>query len=232
MPSLKQSTTQKCTYGGLQGKQLFYDAINFLFAIKGKEFAKSNPSFLTPSVDEFISFSRHSERVVHATAKKPAKYKPLQQFLHFISGGFVFENEVLRSIYITMFALATYNVTDYFLMGADSVSEDWIAAFLWYTSHTFSFHTMNHDVISGAVNRYMRSMYFDHIDTLIKNYHSDETDALAVGRYVVHSLESHNSMRSYDIIVQIPIVATWCKKASGGVYTPWIMDKIAMYGLT
>lgn len=238
MPSLKQSVGQKCTYGGINGKQLFYDAINFLFAIKGKEFAKSNPSFLTPSVDEFISFSRYSEGVVRGTVKKTQhkthnKYQQLQHFLHFMSGGFIFENDVLRCLYITMFALATYSVTDYFLMGADTVSEEWTAAFLWYTSHTFSYHILGRDVLFGTVDRYMHIAYFDNIDILTKNYHSDETDTVAVGQYVIHSLERYNSMRSYDMLVQIPLVATWCKKTcSGGLYTPWMVDKITTYGIT
>ena len=131
-----------------------------------------------------------------------------------------------------MFALATYSVTDYFLMGADTVSEEWTAAFLWYTSHTFSYHILGRDVLMATVDRYIHSAYFDHIDVLTRNYHSDETDAVAVGQYVLHSLERYNNIRMYDMVVQIPLVATWCKKSCGVLYTPWMLDKITTYGIT
>jgi hypothetical protein len=59
MPSLKRSTTRKVVRGGSDpSERLVREAIAFLFEIKGEEYRKLHPEFITPSVEEFLSYAR------------------------------------------------------------------------------------------------------------------------------------------------------------------------------
>lgn len=234
MPTLKKSPSQRYIYSGLNGKQLFYDAMNFLFTIKGKEFTKQYPSFLTPTVDEFLCYTTIVERCEREAQRaegnkgKKSKQTNLHHFLSYLCCDMEITTEVLRCLYIVQFALASYSVTDYFLMGADTVSEAWMVAFLWYTTHYMPKYGFTRDILDGTVNGYMSTLYFAHIHSLVKNYQSDEHDATAIGTYIVHELHHADNMRLYDMLVQIPYSAIFVKKGIDS-YRPWLTEKIRIY---
>jgi len=211
MPTLRKSETQHRIYSGLQGKQFLLDSINFLFAIKGKEFQKLNPSFTPPDASEFISFSHIVNRnIVGNRNKEP--HKGLEQFIKFICGEAVQGPHLTRCIYIVVLSLGSFSITEYILMGRDEVNKIYLAAFEWYTSQVLSCVQTGRDTIVGTIGRFMETTYFSQLPTIIKNFASDEVSAVVIGLYVIHELHSSMDQRMYEYTVQMPYAAVLYKK--------------------
>lgn len=87
MPSLKRSETRRRTHGGVDpAERLVREAIAFLFEIKGKEYRRKHPGFITPSVDEFFTYARSiSDALENTRAKKGGVRRKLPIKKH--SGG-------------------------------------------------------------------------------------------------------------------------------------------------
>jgi hypothetical protein len=219
MPSLKLCEKEKPTYGGFQGKQLFYDSINFLFSIKSIEFSKYNPSFLTPSVDEFLSF------VLCNKKGGDKKYNYLRHFLQYIADDMNIDDNILLSIYIVQFALASYTLTDYILTGQDEISDKWLGAFIWFSSNFLQEFCLNRDILIITVERYLDSVYFDDILSIVKNYNSDITDLYSIGQYIMFTLKKRNNISKYDRYVQFPLTINWYKLGIKK-YEAWMLRKV------
>lgn len=226
MPALKQSTTHYRIYSGHQGKQFLLDSINFLFAIKGKEFHKLNPSFSTPDASEFIAYSHIVNRNLVGNRSKETN-KSLDQFLKFICGKEIQGPALIRCIYVTTLALGAFSTTEYILMGSDEMSKNYICAFEWYTSQVMMCIQSNRDIILGTIGRFMDTHYFSKLPTLIKNFIStDEVSALAIGSYVIY--EFHLETDMFDYIVQMPYLAMLYKKGYKAICKDFILDRLRM----
>lgn len=71
MPSLKRSETRRRTHGGADpAERLVREAIAFLFEIKGEEYRKKHPEFITPTADEFFSYARTVNDALESTRVK------------------------------------------------------------------------------------------------------------------------------------------------------------------
>lgn len=231
MPALKVSSTQRRIYSGLQGKQLLLDSINFLFAIKGKEFHKLNPSFLTPDASEFIAFSHIVNRNIVGKQNKDT-HKALDQFLKFICGEVVQGPALMRCIYVTVLALGAFSTTEYILMGREEVSKAYLTAFEWYISQVVMCIQTSHDMIVGTIGRYIDTQYFSQLPTIIKNFTSTEdVSSVAIGSYVIHELQSGVDIRLYDFTVQMPFAAMLYKKGYQDVCRGLVEQKIRSYDL-
>lgn len=212
MPSLKLSETNRKVYGGQKGKQLLLDSLNFLFAIKGKEFQKLNPSFLPPDATEFIAYSHIINRNLIGK-RKLATNKSLEQFLKFICSDSLSEPAVLRCIQVVILALGAYSITEYILMGREDVSRAYVVAFEWYTSQVLSSIQTNHSTIVGTIGRFVEEKYVSQLPTIIKNFASTEdVSAVAIGSYVIHELQDRSDTCVYDYMVQMPFAAMLYKK--------------------
>ena len=226
MPALKKSTTHHRTYSGIQGKQLLLDSINFLFAIKGKEFHKLNPSFSTPDASEFIAYSHLVNRNLVGNRSKETN-KSLDQFLKFICGKEIQGPALIRCIYVTTLALGAFSTTEYILMGNEEMSKNYISAFEWYTSQVMMCIQSSRDTIEGTIGRYMDTHYFSKLPTLIKNFIStDEVSALAIGSYVIY--EFHLETEMFEYIVQMPYLAMLYKKGYKAICKDFILDRMRM----
>jgi hypothetical protein len=216
MPGLKLSESHRKIYGGLRGKQLLLDSINFLFAIKGKEFHKQNPSFITPDATEFIAYSHIVNRNIVGKVSKDVN-KNMDHFIKFIcgdviqgSGSFV---ALMRCIYLTMLALGSYSVTEYILMGADELSRAYISAFEWYTSQVVTCINSSRDTVLGTIEKYVDNNYFSQLPTIIKNFSTTEdVSAVAIGSYVIGELQHVADIRMFDYVIQMPYAAVLYKK--------------------
>jgi hypothetical protein len=212
MPTLRKSESQHRIYSGLQGKQFLLDSINFLFAIKGKEFQKLNPSFTTPDAAEFISFSHIVNRNIVGNRNREVN-KELEQFIKFICGEAVQGPHFSRCLYIVILALGSFSITEYILMGRDEVNKIYLAAFEWYTSQVLSCVQTGRDTIVGTIGRFMDNTYFSQLPTIIKNFASTEdVSAVAIGSYVIHELHSSLDVRMYEYTVEMPFAAVLYKK--------------------
>jgi hypothetical protein len=212
MPTLRKSETQHRIYAGNNGKQFLLDSINFLFAIKGKEFQKLNPSFTPPDATEFISFSHIVNRNIVGNRNKEL-HKGLEQFLKFICGDVVQGPQLSRCIYIVTLALGSFSITEYILMGRDEINKLYLTAFEWYTSQVLSCIQTSRDTIVGTIGRFMETTYFSQLPTIIKNFAStDEVSAVVIGSYVIHELHSSMDQRMYEYTVQMPFAAVLYKK--------------------
>jgi hypothetical protein len=75
MPSLKRSETRRRTRGGADpAERLVREAITFLFEIKGEEYSKKHPEFITPTVDEFFTYARSISDALETTRVKKGGY--------------------------------------------------------------------------------------------------------------------------------------------------------------
>lgn len=71
MSSLKRSETRRRTRGGADpAERLVREAIAFLFEIKGGEYRKKHPEFITPTVDEFFTYARSISDALESTRVK------------------------------------------------------------------------------------------------------------------------------------------------------------------
>lgn len=212
MPTLRKSETHRRIYTGQHGKQFLLDSINFLFAIKGKEFQKLNPSFTPPDATEFISFSHIVNRNIVANRNKEL-HKGLEQFLKFICGDAVQGPQLARCMYIVILALGSFSIAEYILMGRDEVNKLYLLAFEWYTSQVLSCIQTSRDTTVGTIGRYMETTYFSQLPTIIKNFAStDEVSAVVIGSYVIHELHSSMDQRMYEYTIQMPFAAVLYKK--------------------
>jgi hypothetical protein len=218
MSALKLSTSQRRIYSGLQGKQLLLDSINFLFAIKGKEFVKQYPSFSTPDATLFIAYSHIVNRNIVGKRQKETN-KTMDLFLKFICGDVVSATPLMRCIYVVILSLGSYTITEFILMGRDEMPTNYVAAFNWYTSQVVTCVQSNNDRIVGTIGRFMEISYFSRLPTIIKNFTStDDVSALAIGSYVICELHSDVDVRTYDYVVQLPYMAVLYKKGLGTFY--------------
>jgi len=214
-PTIK--TAQRCANSGQQGKQLFYDAIHFLFAIKGQEFAKHYPGFLTPSVDEFLSF---------ATTQQTQRINQLHHFIHFLCRDGVFYNNQFRCAYITTWALASYSITEHFLLGSEEVSTEWIQAFQWFSNQTDFRSKITRDVIIATIGKYMDSLYFADIQHIEKTFKSNNYSLQEIGYHVILELQKLDDFCLFITYFQIPALMLINKKSKSQVYKKWIVDQI------
>jgi hypothetical protein len=216
MPGLKLSETHRKIYGGLRGKQLLLDSINFLFAIKGKEFHKQNPGFITPDATEFIAYSHIVNRNIVGKVSKDVN-KNMDYFIKFICGDVIAGHgsfvSLMRCIYIAVLALGSYSITEYILMGADELSRAYLSAFEWYTSQVVTCINSSRDTVIGTVEKYVDSNYFSQLPTIIKNFSSTEdVSAVAIGSYVIAELQLTADVRMFDYVIQMPYAAVLYKK--------------------
>lgn len=229
MPALTTSPIKRRIYGGSQGKQLLLDSINFLFAIKGKEFQKLNPSFITPDATKFIAYSHIVNRNVVGN-KFHETNKALDQFLKFICGPSVQNPPLMRCIYIAVISLGAFSITEYILMGADEVSNGYISAFEWFSSNVLTCIQSSRETIVGTIGRFMDTSYFSQLPTLIKNFAStDDVSAVAIGSYVISELHSTTDVRIYDSIVQMPYASILYKKGYEDTCKEFIADKLHIH---
>jgi len=141
MSALKKSDTRRCKHVGNRGKRQLYDALQFFFLLHAKSYRKTHPEFLTPSVDEFLDFSRSVGIVLekgHITPKRkhrravPMKstsdYLELRNFLQFIIGpGLVGHSScktILKLNAVVLMALLVWMVVEeYLAIVAESTGE-------------------------------------------------------------------------------------------------------------
>lgn len=222
MPTLKKSSSLPLIYSGQGAKQLLYDSLNFLFICKGKDFQKLNPVFVIPTVDEFLSYTL---TCVNKTKKRNTS---LHQFLIYISASMNIEKSLLRCIYVVQFALATYVITDYFLLGSDTITSIWLDAFCWFSTNYLSSYKISRELTSNTIQKYNQIIFFENLIFFEKEYNTVETDALSIGDFVINQCEKLNSKKVYDTLVLIPIVVKWCKEEKNAFKT-WIIEKVYEY---
>lgn len=133
MPTLKKSDTRRCKRGGNQGKRQLYQALEFFFLLQAKLYRKTYPEFLTPSVDEFLDFSRSVGVVLekgHITPKRKhrravpmkgsADFSELRNFLQFIIGSGLVGNSACKTIMklnaVVLMALLVWMVVEEYLI--------------------------------------------------------------------------------------------------------------------
>lgn len=114
MPSVKKSETSVRKYGGRRDSLELIYAIEFLFEIKGIEFRKRHPEFITPSAQEFLEYT------------KCEKYKKkdsdginilFHKFIAFITPG-VGSNREFTNVAIVVLAIVLYTFTTEVLQNA------------------------------------------------------------------------------------------------------------------
>lgn len=209
------SSAQRCAYSGLQGKQLFYDAINFLFAIKGEEFSKRYPGFTTPSVEEFLGFcTSHRSRI-----------NQLHHFIHFICRNGTYYDNLHRGIFISLHALSAYTLSEYFLLGEESISTEWVQAFVWFINQTKLRNFISRDVVLGTVGKYIEQHYFRNKKTIADEFYS-EVDAVAISKHVIFTLQTFDDFCLFTTYVQIPILMIRNKDTKETTYKKWIIGQL------
>ena len=119
MPSLKKSPSQSKKLGSKSDDQILKDAIDFLFQIKGIQFIRKVPDFITPSAEEFFA---HVASLDPSHVSSPKKRICLKnQFLSFLDFLTPMDYDshvcasILASMSITLYALTLYTTTSAFL---------------------------------------------------------------------------------------------------------------------
>jgi hypothetical protein len=118
MPSLKKSPSIPKKLGIKGDDAVLKDAIDFLFQIKGIQFTRKHPDFVTPSAEEFFSHVAHLESAGSSPKKRSCLANRFQSFLCYLTPMFHDTHmcsSILSNLTITTYALTLYTITGAYL---------------------------------------------------------------------------------------------------------------------